>query len=152
MDAVTASLARSNVVAPIDVFKEMGLLNPKDLENWRMGRVPYLERVIRCNLAVASRILRILRKHADHSKLRPSMTVYCRWGKGAKTRLQFSKTNAKALEDAYSTHFIFDRPKKKEGEPAEPSTEKLPPTHASRSSASPIADSATITDPDDDWF
>jgi hypothetical protein len=42
----------------------MDLLSPESAENWRRGRVPYLERVVRCNLSKASRILRILRMHA----------------------------------------------------------------------------------------
>jgi hypothetical protein len=37
-------------VAPVDVLVGMGLLRPEHLHNWRRGRVPYLERVVNCNL------------------------------------------------------------------------------------------------------
>jgi len=59
---VAAILERREVVTPVDVLVEMGLLAPEHLDDWRRGKVPYLERVIRCNLTKLSRILRILRK------------------------------------------------------------------------------------------
>ena len=48
--AVEPLLARGKVVAPVDVLVGMGLLDPAKLEDWRLGRVPYLEKVIDCNL------------------------------------------------------------------------------------------------------
>jgi hypothetical protein len=62
--AVEAILAKTPVVAPVELFVQLGLLQPADLEAWRFGRVPYLEKVIRCNLEKASRILRIFWMHA----------------------------------------------------------------------------------------
>jgi hypothetical protein len=56
----------------VDVFVQMDLLQASDLESWRFGRIPYLEKVIRCNLAAASRILRILRMHVHDLKFQPS--------------------------------------------------------------------------------
>ena len=58
--AVAKILEQSNYVAPIQLFKEMGLLQDQDIENWRRGRIPYLEMVIKCNLSGTGRILRIL--------------------------------------------------------------------------------------------
>jgi hypothetical protein len=43
------------------VLVAMGLLTSERLEDWRFGRVPFLERVINCNLRRLSRLLRILR-------------------------------------------------------------------------------------------
>ena len=74
--AVEAILAKGQVVAPADVFVQLDLLSAEDLEAWRFGRVPYLEKVIRCNLEKASRILRILRFHAHDLNMRPSQTHY----------------------------------------------------------------------------
>lgn len=104
--AVGVLLERGKVVAPVDVLVAMGLLDSARLEDWRLGRVPYLERVIRCNLTRLSRLLRILRLHAHDLKLVPSTTVYMRWGKGSKQRLRFTKTGDRGLEEAYSRHFI----------------------------------------------
>jgi hypothetical protein len=105
--AVEPLLARGNVVAPVDVLVEMGLLDGARLEDWRFGRVPYLEKVIKCNLTRLSRLLRILRFHAHDLKLAPSITVYKRWGSGPKQLLRFTKTGDKKLEEAYSRHFIW---------------------------------------------
>jgi hypothetical protein len=104
--ATDAILAKTDVVAPVEVFIHMDLLRREDLERWRFGRVTYLEQVIRCNLAKASRILRILRMHAHDLHLRPSQTAYVRLGKGTRIPLRFSKTGEPALEKAYSLHFI----------------------------------------------
>jgi hypothetical protein len=100
-------LATGNVVMPVDVLIGMGLLRPDRLNDWRRGRVPCLERVIGCNLTLLSRLLRILRFHAHDLNLRPSATVYMRYGKGPKQRLRFSKTGDAGLEAAYSTHFVW---------------------------------------------
>lgn len=104
--AVAEQLAKGNVVAPVDVLAGMGLLQTDHLEDWRRGRIAYLERVITCNLSRVSRILRILRFHAHDLDLKPSFTVYNRHGKGPKDRLRFSKTGDPNLEKAYATHLV----------------------------------------------
>ena len=117
--AVAAILARGDVVMPIEVFQEMSLLKAEDIENWRRGRIPYLEKAIRCNLSSAGRILRILRMHAHDLDLRPSLTGYHSWGKGPKVPLQFSKSGVAAVEESYSRHFIRVRSRRAENhEPA----------------------------------
>ncbi len=105
--AVEAILQHGHVVAPIDVLVGMGLLTREHLENWRRGRVPYLERVIDCNLTRLSRLLRILRFHAHDLNLAPSTTAYMRWSKGPKQRLRVTKTGEPKLEEAYATHFVW---------------------------------------------
>ena len=101
--AVARCLEHRSFVAPIDVFSEMGLLAPADLARWKKGQVHYLERVIQCNLSKASRILQLIRFHAHDLNLGPSMTAYV----FRKKPLRFSKTEVKALEDAYSRHFVM---------------------------------------------
>ncbi len=100
-------LARGKVVAPVDVLIGMNLLRPERLEDWRRGRVPYLEQVIDCNLTRLSRLLRILRFHAHDLNLVHSITVYTRWGKGPKQQLRFTKTGDRKLEEAYARHFVW---------------------------------------------
>lgn len=99
-------LAEGKVVTAVEVLVRMNLLAPERLEDWRLGRVPYLEKVINCNLLRLSRLLRILRLHANDLNLVPSITVYKRWGKGPKHRLRFSKTGDSGLEAAYARHFV----------------------------------------------
>ncbi len=105
--AVARILTNGKVVAPVDVLVGMGLLEPEKLEDWRRGRVRYLEAVIHCNLTRLSRLLRILRFHAHDLNLVPSATVYRRWGKGPKQRLRFTKTGDPNLEEAYARHFVW---------------------------------------------
>ena len=104
--AVDAELRSRNFVTPIEVFISMGLLERRDVENWRAGRIAYLEQVVGCNLSKASRILRILRFHAHDLNLKPSMTVYKRKTAGGKIPLRFSKSGEKNIEEAYAGHFV----------------------------------------------
>jgi len=100
--AVTALLGKSGVVRPIDVFREMGMLEQKNLVRWQNGQVAYLERVLDANLSKADRVLRLLRFHAHDLNLKPSVTVY----KKGKIKLHFSKTGKPQIEEAYSRHFV----------------------------------------------
>lgn len=105
--AVAVILQNGKSVAPADVLVRMDLLAPERLEDWRRGRVPYLEKVINGNLTRLSRLLRILRFHAHDLRLVPSITVYMKWGKGPKRQLRFTKTGDSKLEEAYSRHFVW---------------------------------------------
>ena len=104
---VAALLEKGNVVAPVDVLVGMGLLRSDHLEAWRLGQVPYLEKVIAANLSRLSRLLRILRFHAHDLNLEPSATVYMQRGKGPRRRLRFTKSGDPKVEAAYATHFMW---------------------------------------------
>ena len=104
--ASTILLKRKGYIAPVDLFVEMGLLRDEDLQEWRFGRVPFLEKVIQCNLSKVSRILAILCLHAESSGLKPSGTVYRKWGKGPKNSLRFSKFGDRNIEAAHACHYI----------------------------------------------
>jgi hypothetical protein len=105
--ATAAILAKGKVVTPIDVLIGMDLLKPEQVEDWRRGRIPYLERVIAGNLTRLSRLLRILRFHVHDLHLKPSLTVYMRFGKGPRQRLRFTKSGDAKLEEVYATHFVW---------------------------------------------
>jgi hypothetical protein len=104
--AVEGLLREKGFVAPLELFIRMDLLSPETVEDWRRGRIPYLERAIRCNLAKASRILSILRMHAHDVDLKPALTVYKRWTKGSRPLL---KTGDRNIEEAYARHFVSPR-------------------------------------------
>ena len=108
---VESLLRERGFVAPVELFIRMNLLSPESAEDWRRGQISYLERVIRCNLSKASRILRILRMHAHDLDLKPSLTVYKRWTKGSRPLLRFSKTGDHNVEEAYARHFVSPRKK-----------------------------------------
>ncbi len=77
------------------------------VDEWRCGRIPYLEQAIDCNLTRLSRLLRVLRFHIHDQNLVPSPTVYMRHGKGPKQRLRFTKTGDVNLEKVYATQFVW---------------------------------------------
>lgn len=108
-EASSTLLAEKGYVAPVDLFLTIGLLSKADHLNWRNGKVPYLEKVIQCNLAKCSRIMRILAKHAERSNLKPSYTFYRKWGKGQKNKLRFTKYCEENVEIAYATHFVASK-------------------------------------------
>jgi hypothetical protein len=104
---VEEMLQRGKVITPVEVLVGMRLLTREDLADWRRGKVPYLERVIDCNLTRLGRLLRILRFLAHDLNLKPSWTAYLRTGRGPRQSLRFTKTGDRRLEEAYGTHFVW---------------------------------------------
>jgi hypothetical protein len=100
--AVGRILARQRFVSPVEVFVELQFLMPDDLQKWKRGQVPYLERVIRCNLSRAGGILRVVGFHAHDLNLKPSHTCYHH----RKHPLRFSKSGEYRIEESYSRHFV----------------------------------------------
>src|SRR5260370_39698868 len=103
---VAIILEKDKVVKPIDVLIGMQPLSRDDLEEWRCGRVPYLEKVIDCNLTRLSRLLRILQFHVHDLNLVPSDAAYIRPDIGRKRRLRFTKTGDAKLEKANPPIFL----------------------------------------------
>lgn len=99
-------LAAQGYVSAIDMLQRIGWLERSAMEDWRRGRVPCLERVVRANLSKLTRVLQALRRWALAKGLRPSETVYKKWGKGAKHVLRFSVSGAPPIEKLYRTHYI----------------------------------------------
>jgi hypothetical protein len=107
--AIARVLAKSDVVAPVEVLIEMGNLSKKNHDAWRNGKVPYLERVFEGNLSKANRVLRIIGFHVHDLNMVPRNTHYHRWGKGKKRVLRFSKSGNKNIEAAYSRHYLWNQ-------------------------------------------
>lgn len=108
--AVAAILETTNFVAPVELLLRLQRITKQQYEDWRSGRIPYLERVCAGNLSTLNVILRILDQHARAIGLKPSQTVYHKWGRGGKhIVLRFSKTGSPALEAAYSRHYVATR-------------------------------------------
>jgi hypothetical protein len=98
--AVATILARSDVVAPVEVLLEMGNLTPKNYEAWSRGHVPYLERVFAGSLSKANRLLRLIGFHVHDLNMLPRRTVYHQWGQGTNRLLRFSKSGHQDVEKA----------------------------------------------------
>ena len=109
VSAFDVLLAKGNVVAPVDVFMQIGKLDRRKYEDWRFGRVPFLERVIGGNLSTCNRILTIIGFHAHDLDMAPSQTVYKKWGKGKKVMLRFTKSGNPKIETSYSKCFLWKK-------------------------------------------
>jgi hypothetical protein len=119
--AVATILSRSDVVAPLEVLMEMGHLTQKNREAWYRGHVPYLERVFEGSLSKANRILRLIGFHVHDLNMVPRRTVYYQWGKSKNRILRFSKSGHEGIEDAYSTHYVWNRSQEKKRQAIEQS-------------------------------
>ncbi|KJR44915.1 Recombinase [Desulfosporosinus sp. I2] len=95
-----------------DCVVKIGVLSAKDYEDWRFGRVPYLEKVCKTNLSKLSFIIKELRAYALENHLKSSSTAYNQCGvKGKKIPLRFSKSGYTVIEEAYATHYVVNTKK-----------------------------------------
>ena len=99
---------------PVDVLMDIGVLPKKKYEQWRYGKVPYLESVCTVNLRKISFIMSQMRSYAKKAELKPSFCYYKQWGVKKKTGqghkpvipLRFSKSGDPEIEKWYATHFV----------------------------------------------
>jgi hypothetical protein len=105
-EVVSEILATGDVVAPLDVLVRLELVESDQVEIWRSGGVPYLERGITAGLSRVARFLRLIAEHSLALGLKPVAGKYVRRGKGPKRPLRFSKRGDPQSEKAYATHFV----------------------------------------------
>jgi len=113
--AGTAAVARNGYVTAIDALLAACWLRPENVEDWRRGRVPYLERVTVASLPKISTAMRIFRSWAESEGLRPSETAYVSWTRDRR-RLRFSKPGDPNIERAYRTHWLPPKTNRRRGE------------------------------------
>lgn len=112
--AVYHQCQQRGYAAPVDVLIDVGVLPKQKYEDWRNGKVPYLEQACICNLKKLSFIMSQIRKYAMKSGLKPSYCYYKQWGTKKKSGqgrkpvipLRFSKSGKEDIERAYATHFV----------------------------------------------
>lgn len=113
-DSVYHQCQRRGYAAPVDVLMDIGILPKQKYEDWRFGKVDYLERVCTVNLNKLSSVLHQMRVYAKKADLKPSFCYYKRWGvkkKGGQGKkpvipLRFSKSGDPEIEKWYATHFV----------------------------------------------
>lgn len=93
-------------VCALDILLQLDYLTKKDYEDWRFGRVEYLEKVCSINLSKLTLINKLIRKYSTELDLIGSWIGYNQYGKGIKHRLIFSKSKDKTIEERYATHYI----------------------------------------------
>ena len=101
-----ADLLKSNspVAAPA-VFVKMGMLSEENLQAWRGGKVPYLERVITGGLGKTNRVVCLISLYAHDLKLPPAPPHSAGPIKHKGRPLRFCKTGELRIEDAYKRVF-----------------------------------------------
>lgn len=99
-------LLKRGYACAVDVLMDIGVLTKQEYENWRNGRVPYLERVCKVNLHKLSEIMKIIRGYAKTNDLKPSWTFYRQWACKTTRKLQFSKSSDENIEKSYATHYV----------------------------------------------
>ena len=112
--AVYHQCQQRGYAAPVDVLMDVGVLPMQKYEDWRYGKVSYLEQVCTCNLRKLSFIMSQIRKYAKKSGLKPSFCCYKQWGTKKKNGqgrkpvipLRFSKSGNPDIERAYATHYV----------------------------------------------
>ncbi len=111
LDKKVKQLVHSNrfekgFVCSVDILLQMDVLTKKDYEDWRFGKIEYLEKACKVNLSKLTLIIKSIIKHSSDIGLESSWTGYNQFGKGIKRRLKFSKSGDKTIEDRYATHYI----------------------------------------------
>jgi len=99
-------IEQKGIVTTIDVLLNLNYLTKEDLDSWRFGKIPYLEKVCQVNLKKLSTINRLIKKTSKQMNLKPSWTAYNKYGRGVKTRLIFSKSGDENIEKEYATHYF----------------------------------------------
>jgi hypothetical protein len=107
--AIYTLIKDKGVAVPVEVLITVGVLSKADYENWRFGRVDYLERVCKVNLKKLSTINHEIRVYAKKQNLKASWTDYRKWGKGENIRLRFSKSGNEQIERLYATHYVSQK-------------------------------------------
>jgi hypothetical protein len=103
--AMDELLATQSPVSAPAVFVKAGMLSEEHLQAWRVGKVPYLERVIKGGLGKTSRIVRIISFYAHDLKLPLAPPHVAGAIKYKGQPLRFCKTGDRRLEEAYSRVF-----------------------------------------------
>ena len=89
----------------IDVLMSLGWLEPRRVDEWRQGRIAYLEAIVTASLGKISTAMKVFRNWAPARGLTPSETACV-----ARTRdrrpLRFSKSGDAGIERAYRTHCV----------------------------------------------
>ncbi len=95
--AVASQCQTRGYATVVDVLMDIGILSKQNYNNWRNGKVAYLEQVCNANLSKLALVLKEIRVRARQSNLTPSLTSYNRSGK---------KSGQQSIENQYATHFL----------------------------------------------
>jgi hypothetical protein len=106
IQAAQSILEVQHYISPIDILVKLTWLQPVHVQDWKKGRIPYLEQVIQINLKKISFAMTCFQNWAHRTKLKQSTTAYLARTRGPKKELRFSKSGNLTIEEAYRTHYV----------------------------------------------
>ena len=80
-NSIYQQIQQHGMATPVQVLTDVGVLSAGDLDNWRLGRVDYPERICKVNLHKLAFIMKQVRLCAKKQVLKPSRTCYKQWGR-----------------------------------------------------------------------
>jgi hypothetical protein len=83
----------------------MGWLAPRRVDEWRQGRIAFLEAAVQAGPAKVSRALALFDRWTRRGGLQPSETAYVARTRGRET-LRFSESGDQDVERTYRTHWV----------------------------------------------
>lgn len=84
---------------------DIGLLTRKNYNDWKNGKIPYLERGCSGSIDKLTLVSKVIRSFVSEKKLKPSLTYYKQNGKGGK-QIRFSRSGERGIERNYATHYV----------------------------------------------
>ncbi|PIQ43419.1 MAG: hypothetical protein COV52_05340 [Gammaproteobacteria bacterium CG11_big_fil_rev_8_21_14_0_20_46_22] len=128
IEIANKTLQEKHYVSCVDILLGIGWLQPVRVNDWRKGRLPYLEQAVQANLNKLSYAMKCFRQWANKCGLKPSETKYLARTRGQKRELRFSESGNPAIEKAYRTHYISPVLSQKKQENLKTKLDK-PPEH-----------------------
>ena len=104
-DEMEKEIEERGYAAPADLLMALGYLDKGGYREWREGRVPYLEKVMRIGPQKVLRLLAVMSAHAKKQGYKPSRTEYVKNGTPS-SRLRFSYSGNDVIEGQFSTHYV----------------------------------------------
>lgn len=103
--AMDEIVRREGSVTPVDVLLATGLLDKKNYEAWREGRITELEAACSANMDTLATVNKVVRTHAQEMGLKKAYEPYYKTGKG-RVKLRFTRSGRDDLERHYSTRYV----------------------------------------------
>jgi hypothetical protein len=99
-------LKEKKIVCAIGLFLGLGYLSPTILNDWRRGRILYLEKGLQVNLSKLTLVMKEYRRWALEQGLLARETAYVQHATRNTIHLRFSKSGQANIETNYRTHYI----------------------------------------------
>ena len=90
-------LINQGVVFPFEVLMDVGVLSKENYEDWRFGRVPFLEAICTVNVRKLSFIMHLMRIYAKKYDLKTFVSFYKQWGQKSQRAMARNRSSNFAL-------------------------------------------------------